>query len=257
MSTARRPAELHEKIGVDDSDGHDLGLEGLGYTATLTRNRTLSTVLFQSIAIIAVPFGEGTALNSAIIGGGQLPYCIGWIMVSVLDQAVAMSLAELASRFPTSAGPYYWVYQLMPPGRTRTTLSFMTGWIWLVGNWTIALSVNFGFASLIAGTVTMYHPDWVASEWQLLLIFYAICIGVFCICAFANRFLPYIDTVAAGWNLLCILIVCIALSATANVGRHSIADALTYYDNSLSGWGSWSFAIGLLPAAYTYAAVGQ
>lgn len=71
------------------------GLVSLGYTPTLTRNRTFSTVLFQSIAIIAVPFGEGTALNSAIIGGGQLPYFVGWILVSVLDMSVAMSLAEV------------------------------------------------------------------------------------------------------------------------------------------------------------------
>ncbi|CAK1357620.1 unnamed protein product [Cercospora beticola] len=145
----------------------------------------------------------------------------------------------------------------MPAGRARTTLSFMTGWIWLVGNWTIALSVNFGFASLIAGTVTMYHPDWAATDWQLLLIFYAICIAVFCLCAFGNRFLPYVDTIAAGWNLLCIMVVFIGLSATAKEGRHSAAYALAHYNNTLSGWGSWSFAIGLLPAAYTYAAMGM
>lgn len=133
----------------------------------------------------------------------------------------------------------------------------MTGWIWLVGNWTIALSVNFGFASLIAGTVTMYHPDWAATPWQLLLIFYAICIGVFAVVAFGNRILPYIDTVAAGWNVICILVVFLGLSISAKLGRHSAADALAHYDTSLSGWGDWSFAIGLLPAAYTYAAFGE
>lgn len=131
------------------------GLKELGYKAELVRNRSLYTLLFQSLAIVAVPYGEGAALNSAIIGGGQLPYFVGWIMVCLLDEAVAMSLAELASKFPTSAGPYYWVYQLLPEGQVRTTASFITGWAWLVGNWTIALSVNFGMASLIAGTVTM------------------------------------------------------------------------------------------------------
>lgn len=145
----------------------------------------------------------------------------------------------------------------MPKGRVQTTLSFVTGWIWLVGNWTVALSVNFGFASLIAGTVTMYHPDWAATSWQLLLIFYAICMGIFGVCALGNRFLPHVDTVAAGWNLLCILVVFLGLSISAKLGRHSAADALAHYDTSLSGWGSWSFAIGLLPAAYTFAGFGQ
>lgn len=106
-------------------------------------------------------------------------------------------------------------------------------------------------------TSSRYHPNWVASSWQLLLIFYAVCIGTFLVCAFGNRLLPYIDTAASVWNALCILVVFIGLSATANVGRHNASEALGHYDKSLSGWGGFSFFIGLLPAAYTYAAVGM
>lgn len=101
------------------------------------------------------------------------------------------------------------------------------------------------------------HPNWVASSWQLLLIFYAFCIGVFLICTFGNRLLPYVDTVAAVWNGVTILIVLIALSVTASSGRHSASDTLGYYDTSISGWNGFSFFIGLLPAAYTYAALGM
>ena len=77
------------------------------------------------------------------------------------------------------------------------------------------------------------------------------------ICAFGNRLLPYVDTVASIWNAVTIVVVLIGLSATASVGRHSAADTLGYYDTSISGWGGFSFFIGLLPAAYTYAAVGM
>lgn len=41
----------------------------------------------------------------------------------------------------------------------------------------------------------MYHEDFVATSWQLLLIFYAICLITFVICAFGNRFLPMVDTI--------------------------------------------------------------
>ena len=80
---------------------------------------------------------------------------------------------------------------------------------------------------------------------------------MFAICAFGNRLLPYVDTVASVWNAVTIVVVLIGLSATAKVGRHSAADTLGYYDTSISGWGGFSFFIGLLPAAYTYAAVGM
>lgn len=88
------------------------------------------------------------------------------------------------------------------------------------------------------------------------MIFYAFCIGVFLVCAFGNRMLPYIDTAASIWNALSILVVLLGLSIAAKVGRHSVADTLGHYDKTLSGWGGFSFFIGLLPAAYTFAALG-
>ena len=103
----------------------------------------------------------------------------------------------------------------------------------------------------------MYHPDWEATAWQLLLIFYAICLAVFLIVAFGNRILPYVDTVASVWNGLTILIVFLGLSIKAGAGRHSASYALGHYDTSFSGWGGFTFFIGLLPSAYTYAAIGM
>jgi len=43
----------------------------------------------------------------------------------LLDECIAISLAELASRYPTSAGPYYWSFQMADRG--KTLLSFITG----------------------------------------------------------------------------------------------------------------------------------
>ncbi|KAM0129362.1 hypothetical protein ACHAP3_007867 [Botrytis cinerea] len=230
-------------------------LEALGYTEELQRNRSLFTLLFQSLAIAAIPYGEGGPLINAIYGGGQLSIFVGWIVVLILDECVALSLSELASRYPTSAGPYYWSFQVAK--RHKTILSFITGWVWLIGNWTITLSVNFGFASLISATVAIYHPDFVASSWQLTLIFYAICLLTFVICTFGNRFLPMVDTICAAWTAISILIILIALSVSAKEGRHSASYSLGNYDTSFAGWGGFTFFIGLLPAAYTFSAIGM
>lgn len=232
---------------------HDLGR--LGYKQELRRNRSLITLLFQTLAIAAIPYGEGGPLSSAIYGGGQLSIFVGWIVVLVLDECIALSLAEFASRYPTSAGPHYWTFQISRNG--KTVLSFINGWIWLIGNWTITLSVNFGFASLISATVSMYHPNWSASDWQLLLIFYAICLGSLIICTFANRYLPQVDIICATWTALSIVVILVALSVKADVGRHSASYALRHYDKSLSGWGGFTFFIGLLPPAYCFSAIGM
>jgi amino acid transporter len=172
------------------------------------------------------------------------------------DRCIALSLGELASRYPTSAGPYYWTFQLSSP-RSRKILSFMNAWTWLIGNWTITLSVNFGFASLIAGIVGMYHPDYVMTSYELLLIFYGLVIATLLICALGNKFLPLVDTICAAFTAISIIIILIALSTKAEAGRHSAAYALSHYDKSFSGYGNFTFFIGLLPAAYCFAALGM
>lgn len=181
---------------------------------------------------------------------------LGWILVLVVDECVALSLGELASRYPTSAGPYYWSFQLAD-AKVRTLLSFVTGWASLIGNWTITLSVNFGFASLIAASIALYQPDVALEPYQLLLIFYGVCLLSFVVVAFGNRYLPVVDTLCAAFTALSIVVTLVYLSATAKVGRNSLADTLGHYDTTLSGWGDWSFFIGLLPAAYTFSALGM
>ena len=51
--------------------------------------------------------------------------------------------------------------------------------------------------------------------------------------------------------------ILIALSVKADVGRHSASYALGHYDTTLSGWGGFTFFIGLLPSAYTFSAIGM
>lgn len=63
-------------------------------------------------------------------------------MVSVFSQALAMSLAEICSKYPTSAGAYYWTFCLAAP-RYKKLSSWINGWLTMVGVWTISLSVNF------------------------------------------------------------------------------------------------------------------
>lgn len=103
----------------------------------------------------------------------------------------------------------------------------------------------------------MYHPDYVMTDWELLLIFYALCIATLIICALGNRFLPMVDTICAAFTAISILIILIALSTKAEAGRHSASYALGHYDKSFSGYGGFTFFIGLLPAAYCFSALGM
>ena len=113
-----------------------------------------------------------------------ISYCqsISLLVVSLFTLAVALSLAEIASKYPTSGGAYYWTYQLSPR-RYRLLLSYITGWLIVTGDWMLALSAAFvsglsrlskyecadlaqGTAQFFVAEVGIYHPEWEATAWQ-------------------------------------------------------------------------------------------
>lgn len=170
--------------------------------------------------------------------------------MSIFAQCLAISLAELNSRFPTSAGPYYWTYQLSPPS-VRTALSYLSGWVWLIANWIVCLSAQFGMASFTCSIVAIYYPEWVAEPYQVVLICWAFLALSLSISMGCNRWLPALDAAMAVGIAIVIFITCISLSVMAKAGRNSAHDTLVGFDNTLSGWGDFGFFIGLLPSAWT------
>ncbi|KIL87088.1 hypothetical protein FAVG1_09642 [Fusarium avenaceum] len=218
-------ASSASNASVVHSQSDDAGVRAMGYAPELSRNRSLFTLTFQLLAMTAIPYGEGAPLINAIYGGGQLTIFVGWIA-----------------------------------NQSRTTvavvLSYISGWLMLLSNWIVCLSINFGFASILSAVITLHTDGFELQPWHQLLIFYALCLVSLAIVILWNKFLPMLDTIATVWNLATLIIFLIALSASANSGRQSASHALGYYDNSISGWGGFSFFIGMLPPAYTFCAIG-
>lgn len=53
------------------------------------------------------PFLAG-GINTAYTNGGPVSAVYGWILVSVANLLVGLSLAEIASSYPIAGGPYFW-----------------------------------------------------------------------------------------------------------------------------------------------------
>ncbi|KAF9472632.1 amino acid transporter [Pholiota conissans] len=240
---------------VDKAAAQDL--KKLGYQQELTRSRGLLHILFMLLAIIAVPFGLGAPIATSLVGGGPAVMIWGWVLICFTSQPLALSLAEICSKYPTSAGAYYWCFQLTSPKR-RLLSSWINGWLTMVGVWTISLSVNFGTAQILVAGVGIFKTDWVPTAWQTYLVFMAISIFSTLVGIFFNAILPLIDIACAIWTALGVVVMMVCLSAKAAVGRHSAAYVFGHFDPSFSGWTpGWSFFVGLLPIAYTFSAIGM
>ena len=111
MTSNNKGVVSDEKTVIADSPGHstaevetgtliqdDNVLSTLGYQPELRRNRSLITLLFQSLAIAAIPYGEGGPLLSAIYGGGQLSIFLGWVSLDYVSRSHRRAPSSVSCR---------------------------------------------------------------------------------------------------------------------------------------------------------------
>ncbi|CAJ2503382.1 Uu.00g107760.m01.CDS01 [Anthostomella pinea] len=241
---------------VDAGGTADDALAKMGYKSELPRSLSMLSVLGLSFAIMAVPYGLSTTFYISLSNGQSVTIIWGWVLLSLLSTAIAASLAEICSVYPTAGGVYYWAALLSSP-KWAPIASWITGWLTLVGNWTVTLSINFGGAQLILSAITLWNEDFVANAWQTVLMFWAVTLVCYAINIFGSRYLDLINTVCIYWtgaSIIILLIVLLVMSPSKRSGEFVFA----HYDASASGWPyGWSFFVGLLQPAYVLTGYGM
>jgi amino acid transporter len=176
-------------------------LAELGYESELDRSRSTWQVMFMSCVLAAVPYGLATTFVYPLYGGGPTNIIWGWVAVCLIMIAVAASLGEITSVYPTAGGVYYQTFMVSPP-KYRRVLAWICGWSYLLGNITITLSVNFGTTLFFIGCINIFRTTDAAGEstgifnaedYQIYLIFFAITVLVNLISSLGNRHLPLLD----------------------------------------------------------------
>ncbi|KAH8738328.1 amino acid/polyamine transporter I [Ilyonectria robusta] len=253
--------KLESHPGSNGPDSADQLLENLGYKPELSRNRSTLQVAFMSFVLASIPYGLATTLYYPLVGGGPVNVLWGWVAVSIIIVCVAASLGEITSVYPTAGGVYYQAFMLAP-ARWRRVASWICGWLYLVGNITITLSVNFGTTLFFIGCVNVFEKaDGSAvlegTTYQSYLIFLGITLLCNAVSAFGNRWLPMLDTIAVFWTLAGLVAIMISVLAIAKNGRHDAKYVFTHFEAS-TGWpDGWSFCVGLLHAAYATSSTGM
>lgn len=143
-------------------------------------------ILGRSFAIMAVPFGTSTTFAYSLTDGQCVTVLYGWIFVSIISLMIAASLAEICAVYPTAGGVYYWSAMLSTK-KYAPIVSWVTGWLTLVGNWTVTLSINFSGAQLILSAITLWNEDYVATQWQVVLCFWGVMMIAFLVNVFGAR----------------------------------------------------------------------
>ncbi|UNI22907.1 hypothetical protein JDV02_008751 [Purpureocillium takamizusanense] len=234
----------------------DQALASLGYKAELPRNLSMLSILGLSFAIMAVPYGLSTTMYITLTDGQAVSVIWGWVLVSLISICIAASLAEICAVFPTAGGVYYWS-AMLSSRRWAPLVSFVDGWLTLVGNWTVTLSINFGGAQLILSAISIFNEDYVANAWQTVLCFWAVMLVCALVNAFGSRYLDLINKICIYWTAASVLVILVVLLAMCK-DRRDAGFVFGHYDASASGWPTgWSFFVGLLQPAYVLTGYGM
>ncbi|KZF20738.1 putative GABA permease [Xylona heveae TC161] len=244
-------------MGRDSVDASaDAALAAMGYKSELPRNLSMMSILGLSFAIMAVPFGLSTTLYITLTDGQSVTIIWGWVLVSLISLSIAASLAEICAVYPTAGGVYYWS-AMLSTRKYAPIASWVTGWLTLVGNWTVTTSINFSGAQLILSAITLWREDFVPNQYQTVLMYWAVMLVCFSVNAFGSKYLDLINKICIYWTAASVLIILVTLLTMAD-HRRSGAFVFGHYDASASGWPTgWAFFVGLLQAAYTLTGYGM
>ncbi|KAL9614423.1 MAG: hypothetical protein Q9167_001094 [Letrouitia subvulpina] len=153
---------------------------------------------------------------------------------------------------PTAAGVYHWAS--ITAGRHGRICGFFAGW-WNFLGWLFALASVCQIVG--AQTVSMYaafHPDFVTQQWHVFVSFLVITWLSCGIVLFANRAVPFLESIGGFFTITGVFITIIVCAAmpVVNGKRHASNDFVWRDWVNSTGYSSngFVFLLGMLNGAY-------
>ncbi|KAJ5281057.1 hypothetical protein N7478_006429 [Penicillium angulare] len=186
---------LHEDVSSrrDGTIRDKQDMQRVGRSQELNRNfRFLSILGFTAVLMCtweAVLFGSSTGLTD----GGKGGMIYSYIGTLVGFSFVILSMAEMASMAPTSGGQYHWVSEFAPP-HAQGLLSYMTGWLCVLGWHTGIAGCCYTVANMMVGIAAINYPDtYTAEPYHVTLIIIATALAAMSFNTFLAQKLPFIE----------------------------------------------------------------
>jgi len=140
----------------NDASSDEALLKHLGYEQELSRRMSGFSNFAISLSIICILAGGITSFHVGLASAGGASIGMGWPLVCLFSLAVAMTMGQIASAFPTAGGLYHWGSLL--GGRA---CGWATAWFNLAGLVTVLAAINagtFDFAIATFGLPTGANP---------------------------------------------------------------------------------------------------
>ncbi|KAM3075567.1 hypothetical protein ACMFMG_007706 [Clarireedia jacksonii] len=191
-----------------------------------------------------------TSVVTAALANGGAPCLFYNYCISLLGSlAISLSLAEIASIWPTAGGQYHFVAALAPKSQ-RKIASWFTGWISIGGQIVLTASAAFSAGLQFQGLITLNNPDtYVPKRWQGMLFYWLILLYSAVVNIWGSRILPHTNIASGVLHIAGFVAIVAVLGAMAP--KHDAYFVFVKVTNT-SGWENdgVSWLVGLLSAVY-------
>ena len=123
----------------------------MGYSQELARRLGRFSNFALSFSIICILAGGVTSFHLGLCSVGGASIGLGWPLAALFALAVALTMGQLASAFPTAGGLYHWAALLGGRG-----WGWVTAWFNLAGLITVLAAINVGTYRFAMGAL---FPD--------------------------------------------------------------------------------------------------
>ncbi|KAF1974223.1 amino acid transporter, partial [Bimuria novae-zelandiae CBS 107.79] len=166
------------------------------------------------------------------LNGGGPTLIYGYIFCFLGTLAMCASISEMSSMYPTSGGQYHWVALLAPPKWSKF-LSWLTGWVSVLGWQAGCTSGTFLGGTIIQGLLVLNDPTYNYQKWHGILLLYAVLLFTGFVNTIAVRILPALEGVILVLHVLGFLAILIPL---VHLALHSSAEFVFATWENFSGY---------------------
>jgi len=223
------------RVDQDQSD-----LARFGYAQELFRSMGGFSNFAVSFSIISILTGAVTLFGYGLDMGGPLEMSLGWPVATVFTLAVAASMAELCSAYPTSGAMYHWAADLGGPA-----WGWFTAWLNIFGLVAAQAGINFSCAQFVLPFFGI--PS---SHANLLAMFGFILLTQALLNHYGIGLVARLNDLSVTVHIVGVLVVVAALVFWAP--RQPVAFLAEAVNSNGRSPYWWAFVLGLLQAQWTY-----
>ncbi|PYH89694.1 GABA transporter [Aspergillus ellipticus CBS 707.79] len=250
LELASRPADGKgpSDYSTQVHDQEELGR--VGKKEVLKRRFGFLSIVGFSCTILATWEGLLSTFTVPFENGGPAGTVYGFIVVWAGTISTLTTLSEMVSMAPTAGGQYHWV-SMMSPKWCQKYLSYLTGWLIVIGWLGAFVSTIYLCASQIQGLVVLNYPDYVATQWQTVLMYWGMMAVAVFVNAVVSTLLPKVESFVLILHIVGFFAIIIPLLTLGE--RNSTEEVFTTFTND-GGFATegLSFLVGMMGSMFAF-----